>query len=137
MKLTEKWLDKEGACSDGKDYALENLKGKTANESVAILVESEKFDWALWLIAHALDRKGRIRYAIYSAEQVLKIYEDKYPKDKRPREAINAAKKCLKADTKENRNAAYAAASYASYAAANAAMKNKIIKYGVKLLAGE
>jgi hypothetical protein len=61
---------------------------------------------------------------------VLKHYEDRYPEDKRPREAIQAALKWAKDPTEANRaaaNAAYvaaaaaAAAAYAADAAAYAA----------------
>jgi hypothetical protein len=54
-----------------------------------------------------------VKLAIYAAELVLPIFEAKYPNDKRPAEAIAAAKKYLKNPT------AYAA--YAAHAAANAA----------------
>jgi len=50
-----------------------------------------------------------VSYAIFAAEQVLDIYEKQYPDDKRPRQAIDAAKKCLKDPSKKNKNAAYAA----------------------------
>jgi hypothetical protein len=57
---------------------------------------------------------------------VLRHYEDRYPEDKRPREAIQAALKWAKDPTEANRvaaiDAAYAAAdaSSAAYAAADA-----------------
>jgi len=65
-----------------------------------------------------------IRLAIYAAELVLRDFEKEYPDDKRPRSAIEAAKKVLKADTRKNKLAAYAAAesaAKAAYAAAYAA----------------
>ena len=63
-------------------------------------------------------------YAIYCAEAVLHIFEEKYPNDNRPRKAIEAAKEYLKHPTEENKQAAYAyaAAAYdAAYAAYDAA----------------
>ena len=51
-------------------------------------------------------KKDSLRLAIFSAELCLKNFEDKYPKDKRPREAIEAAKKVLFKDTAKNRSAA-------------------------------
>ena len=61
--------------------------------------------------------------AIFSAELVLHIFEEKYPEDKRPRLAIEAAKKWLVNPSKETAAAAAAAAAaaYAAYAAADAA----------------
>ena len=137
-------LKKLGACHDGTAYALEHLKGMDGAMAVSVLVKAYKIDWANWAIARLMDKENRIKYAIYAANQVIKIYEDKYPDDKIPREAINAAKRYLKNPTEENRSAAYAAANAAAYAAAyaanaaaNADMKKKIIRYGLRLLSQE
>ena len=70
-------------------------------------------------------KKDSLRLAIFSAELCLKNYEKEYPNDKRPREAIEAAKKVLFKDTAKNRAAARSAA---RYAAESAAIK-KIQKY--------
>jgi hypothetical protein len=62
-------------------------------------------------------------FAILCAESVLKYFENKYPKDDRPRRAIEAAKGYLKhptADAADAADATYAAAR-AAYAAADAA----------------
>ena len=52
----------------------------------------------------------KVAFAILCAEAVIKIYEDKYPNDDRPRKAIEAAKNYLKIPS-----------TYAAYAAAHAA----------------
>ena len=75
-----------------------------------------------------------VQWAAECAKRVLRHYEDRYPEDKRPREAIQAALKWAKDPTEANRVAAAnaaianayaaadaAAAAYAAYAAANAA----------------
>jgi hypothetical protein len=71
-----------------------------------------------------------VQWAAECAKRVLRHYEDRYPEDKRPREAIQAALKWAKDPTEANRaaaNAAYvaaaaaAAAAYAADAAAYAA----------------
>jgi hypothetical protein len=46
----------------------------------------------------------------YASDQVINIFEKSYPDDKRPREAIEAAKKVISEDTQQNRNAAANAA---------------------------
>jgi hypothetical protein len=61
-----------------------------------------------------------VQWAAECARRVLKHYEDRYPEDKRPREAIQAALKWAKDPTEANRNAA-ADAAYAAYAAAASA----------------
>ena len=69
-----------------------------------------------------------VQWAAECAKRVLRHYEDHYPEDKRPREAIQAALKWAKDPTEANRAAAAAAAyavayavAYAANAAANAA----------------
>jgi hypothetical protein len=72
-----------------------------------------------------------VALAIYAAELVIGYFKEKHPKDKRPREAIDAAKRWLADPTEENAYAAsayaslsasaYAASAYAAYASAYAA----------------
>src|SRR3990167_4495114 len=75
---------------------------------------------ANWLIVRFMSHKQKVQYAIFAVEQVLWIYEKKYPKDDRPRKAIEAAKVWLGNPCKETAYAA-AYATNAAYAAANAA----------------
>ena len=119
------------------------------------LIKEKHLDWANWTIVRVMDYKQYVSYAVFAAEQVIQIYEKKYPDDKRSREAIEAAKKCIKNPSEKNKKAAdaaadaaahaaaYAAAHAAAYAAAHAAadaaahtMKIKILEYGMKLLEG-
>ena len=44
------------------------------------------------LLWEVLNKKQKIQYAIYAAEQVVDIYENKYPENDQPRKAIEAAK---------------------------------------------
>ena len=73
-------------------------------------------------------KKDSVKLAVFSAELVLKNYEIEYPKDLRPRQAIEAAKKVLFEDTEENRSAAWSA-----WSARSAAIK-KIQKYFRKIV---
>ncbi len=68
-----------------------------------------------------------VLFSIYASRLVLKIYEDKYPSDNRPRKAIEAAENWIKKPTKKNKNAAYAAAYAAN--ASNAALRKKLDKW--------
>jgi len=127
VKITKKWLKEQGACSEGVDWFM--AFGKTDSvDVISGLLEAERFNWANWLIVRLLNRKDKIRYAIFAAEQVISIFEKKCPEDKRPRLAIEAAKAVIENDTKETRAAACAAdaaantAAYVAYAAAAAAM---------------
>jgi len=110
MRVTKNWLVKHDACSDGMIFVTEHkLIGTDEYYFIRQLVKLNKHDWALWLLARRLDRKDRIRFAVYCAKDVLPIYEDTYPNDDRPRKAIEAAEACIKSDTKVNRIIALAA----------------------------
>lgn len=81
--------------------------------------QSDKSCWREQRVvkAYKWTKKDSLKLAIFSAELVLKNYEDKYPNDPRPRQAIEAAKKVLFRDTEKNRSAARSAAWSAASAA--------------------
>ena len=119
MKITEKWLKEQSACTEGTQWFL----AQKETDSVKVLrslIKEGKLDWAHWTICRVFNRKQKIRYAIYAAEQVIDLYEKEYPDDKRPRNAIESAKAVLKSDTAVTRAATRAAAGDA-WAAAGAA----------------
>ena len=131
MKITLEWLEKRDACQE----AVEAWKEKGESDPITVIqlaMDRGRFDWANWLIVRCMTYKQYVGYAIFAAEQVLDIYEKKYPDDNRPRMAIEAAKNCVEKASKRNKDAAayaayaaaraaYAAADAASYAAADAA----------------
>ena len=119
MKISLDWLKEKNACEEGIRW-FSVQKETDALNVIKTLMADNRSDWANWLIVRLMEYKQYVAYAIFAAEQVVWIYEKKYPGDKRPRTAIDAAKKCLKDQSKENKaaaDAAYAAA-YAAYAAA-------------------
>ena len=61
------------------------------------------------LIKELPTKKISVEFAIACAERCLKNFEKKYPKDKRPRQAIQAAKNWLKNPNEENRKKAESA----------------------------
>jgi hypothetical protein len=81
------------------------------------LLYTNHWPWANWLVVRLLNRTNQLRYAVYAAKQVLGIYETRYPRDLRPRRAIQAATRCLRNDIPANRKAAYDAAAAACAAA--------------------
>lgn len=154
MKINEAWLKEVSACSVGVKW-FKNQEETDCIKVIKKLIKEDKLDWANWTISRALSKENKIRYAIYAAEQVIDIFEKVYPKDKRPREAIQAAKNYQNDPTEEKRDAAWDArdaawaardardAAWAAWAAWDAgdaagdardAMKTKIIKHGIKLL---
>ena len=127
MKVTVEWLKEQKACKPGVDRFI--LKHKQSAELETVInghIEDNTLDWANWLIVRKMTHKQQIRYAIFAAEQVLSLYEGKYPDDKRPRQAIEAAKAVLKKNnvkTREAARAAWAAVEEATAWAAEAAAR--------------
>ena len=93
IKLAKEWLKKESACRDGFDWFCGQDETLEIKIIEGFIKEKNHLDWANWLIVRCMKYEQYISYAVYSANQVIKIYEAKYPDDKRPRDAINAAKK--------------------------------------------
>ena len=123
MKLTEQWLREKSACSEGVEWFLKQ-KEIDVVKVLKKLIKEKKLPWANWTIVRVMNYKQRVQYAVFAAEQVIGIFEKEYPDDKRPRQAIEAAKKCIENPSKENKKAAadaYAAADAAASAAAAAA----------------
>ena len=122
MKLTKEWLTEKGACADGRRYAIKNLLGLSEIETTEALIKDNQLKWANWFMVRVMNYKQYVSYAVFAAEQVIDLYEKRRPTDKRPRLAIEAAKKCINDPSDENKKAAAAAAAaaYAAYAGAAA-----------------
>ena len=160
-KLTAKWLKDNDACTDA---VAQWEKEGCEPDPIKVLkrcIKLKHCDWGNWLIVRHMTYKQYVSYAVYAAEQVVDLYEKKYPHDKRPREAIDAAKACIKNPSVKNKEAAAGAAeaawaaraAWAAWAAraaeaaeaawaaeaaeaAEAAMQEKILRYGISLLEG-
>ena len=139
-EITDNWIEQNKPCQGAvKDWW--DKKERDPIKILELLIKDKKYDWANWYIVRVMEYKDYVSYAVYAAESVLDIYEKEYPNDKRPREAIEAAKKCIKNPTQENKLATESAASAAESAAESAAWSAeqlKILNYGMELLrAGE
>jgi len=127
MRMTIERLEVLEACEDGILYF--KKKGfTTVEEAVKSILKTkhkERFNWSSWLLSKVLTTENQVKFAVNSAELVLPIWEEKYPKDKRPIEAIEAAKEVIVNPTSENKEkvikAARAAYWAAYWAASNAA----------------
>ena len=90
-KVTKNYLQKLGACQDGLEWWANNCEGLILDKQL-LKLDKHKADWANWLMVRLLNRKDKVRYAVFAAELVLNIFEKKYPNDDRPRKAIESAK---------------------------------------------
>jgi hypothetical protein len=119
-KITRKFLEDKKACTDGKEWCLSHGE-LTLQELYPIFLEHKKHEWFNWLLVRVMNKKQKVYYAIFAAEQVIGFYENKYPDDPRPRKAIEAAKAYLANPCARTKRAAAAAADAAAYAADAAA----------------
>ena len=134
--ITKAKLLKAGCCSeDVNRYFPNETKRRQVDDILKEVIQTKNYLDGALALSLLMTQKQRVAWAIYSAEQVLHIFEDKHPDDNRPRKAIEAAKAWLKdpsadavyaAAYADADAAAYAAnaaanAAYAAYAAANAA----------------
>ena len=119
-KWTDEHLKTLNPCANGYEWYAKNCRDKGIDNTAQIidlLIKDDRLEWANWTIARALSGENRIRYAIFAAEQVIDIFERKYPKDDRPRKAIEAAKAVLKNDNEKTKSAAAESAESAGFAA--------------------
>ena len=134
MQIDAKWLNNKEACKGCVNWFFNNYGENAKINSFDVLdklISDQELTYANWFIVRIMTRPQYLAYASFASEQVLHIFEEKYPNNNNPRKAINAAKKVLENDTEKNRRAAAiavfattaaaaAAAAYAAYAAAAA-----------------
>src|SRR3990167_165452 len=109
MKITKRWIEKYNPCSRAVEWFWKQ-KERDNIKVLKKLIAEDKLDWANWAIVKFMAELGTIRgyqmyvkYAVFAAKNVIDIFEKEYPDDKRPRQAIEAAKKCLKNPSKKNK----------------------------------
>lgn len=122
--LTLCQLKELNPCIEGFKWYSQNIKTENINEILPILA-NHRWDWCRWLFVRLLSDKQSRQLAIYCAELMLPVFEEAYPSDKRPREAIEATKLYLSGGISDKelavkRRVATDAAAYASYAATDA-----------------
>jgi hypothetical protein len=109
MRVTLKQLKDLKACESGIAW----FKGQKKREVKSVLrhcVADGKFSYANWFVTRLFTKPRAVAYSIFASEQCLKEFEILFPNDKRPRQAIEAAKTWLKSPTEENRSATWSAA---------------------------
>ena len=113
---------------NGDVLAIVDVSGKSDKSD-----DKECYEKMTIVKAYKWTKTDSVKSAIFAAEQVIDIFE-KYDKDdKRPREAIEAAKKYLADPSKKNQSAARAAdaaarAADAAARAADAAARKKMMR---------
>ena len=135
IKLTTTFerLKEAAACESGYRKLAKYLGGikaygRDTPVNLLTILDSNGVDDMLWCLPHTIELSEKVSRLMAAdfAEEVLPIFEAKYPKDTRPREAVRAARdhangKIDDKDLAAARDAAGAAAGDAAWAAARAA----------------
>jgi hypothetical protein len=133
LHTTFKLAHESGACTEGYRKLAKHLGGvdkygKDTPIPLSKIVESNGLLDAIWSLRCTTEpsKNIQIEFACRCAEHVLHFYEDKYPDDKRPREAIEAARAYAEgrgsaAEAAEAAWDAWEAAARAAWAAEDAA----------------
>jgi len=109
-------------CKDGYIWWKKNGEITDTKALMLKLVDADRFADAEWLLERIIQtKKEAVQIAIFAAELALPIWEKYNSDDKRPQEAIKAAKNYLKNPCKKTKDKACAAAGVAFAAAAYAA----------------
>ena len=87
MEISMEWLKSKSACGESIHW-FNSQKETDAVKVLDKLIVENKLQWANWTICRVFNYKQRVQYAVFAAEQVLYLYEKKYPDNKKPREAI-------------------------------------------------
>ena len=91
--INKPWLHTNHACADGILWLKNHTGiGAKAGDILRDVLTDEKWDYFWWLAVRLMTRPQKVEFAIFAAEQVIAIFEKKYPNDDRPRRAIQAAK---------------------------------------------
>ena len=123
-KLSKAYLVNElHACRSGVEW-WQQLHETDSLAVLRALMEQDRWDWCRWLSVRLMSHQQKVEWAIFSAVQVLPLFNVQYPQDQRPRKAIKAAKAWLLSPnilTRSDAAAAHGAAGAAAYAAGAAA----------------
>jgi len=110
MATTIAEIEQDGAAEQGK-------KRRNVDELLNEAISKGAYYDAAYALAAVMGPSQRVEWAVWSAEQVINIFEENYPGDDRPGAAINAAKSYLKNPSVGNAAKTLNAANAAAYAA--------------------
>jgi hypothetical protein len=118
-EVFQKLLRELRACSEAVKWA----EGKSLAE---VWEQCERADWLLWLCVKMMGEKGWptheeiVLVTCDIVETSLHFFEEKYPDDKRPRQAIEASRAWANCNPKDKKKKLAAAAAWRADAAAAA-----------------
>lgn len=114
------------ACYTGVEW-YKKQKKHSLDLIVLSLIKENRLEWANWLLCHVFTKRQAVQIAVFSAEQVIGIFEKKYPEDDRPRKAIESARLVLGTKYATAPRAAASAAVSAARVAAKASARAAVM----------
>ena len=110
MKVTTEIIKNLNPCIDRLEHYLEHYSDFDGTIEDFLALEMLTHNDKIWVSVRLMSKEQRVKFSILCAKSVLHIFEEKYPEDKRPRLAIEAAEKWLLDPSAANAtDAAYAA----------------------------
>jgi hypothetical protein len=106
IEISKAWLDIFDAPQAVRDLW---KKKKEINPRVTIeaLIKKGKYSMASWVLVRALNRKNKVKYALYALELTIKAFEARYPDDHGPKKAVQTGKEALNTGIREAKEAAF------------------------------
>ena len=68
MKITEKWLKNNDACSDGVEWWKSQGSPETAAEIIKAAINTDELDYAYWIIEHTFNKRQSVTLAKFAAD---------------------------------------------------------------------
>ena len=121
MKINKDVIQKLNPCKDRLDNYTDHYEEKDFDLKEFLSLDNITYTDKIWVFTKLFTQEQNVRWSIKCAESVLSSFEDKYPDDKRPRLALEAAFNYANNPNEETRSAALSAASAARSAARSAA----------------
>lgn len=129
MILTEEFLRSFNFCNKGLDYWKKSGE-KDLCDFMSKCLDDDHWDWAIWVLIKSVKTDILVDLAVFSAQSVAHIFNERYQNDKSVSKCIDAIKKFRKGKIllktlRKHAAASYAAASAAAdYAAASSSSYN-------------
>jgi hypothetical protein len=117
MRINKKIIKNLNPCKDRFDNFIANYSDYDSNLENFILLDKISYNDKIWVFIRLATKEQTVKWALLCAFKVLPVFEDKYPNDKRPRQALEAVEAWLKNPNDTTANAAANAANAAAYAA--------------------
>lgn len=121
MRINTEIIRGLSPCEERFNNYLEHYKDFDGTLEDFLSLDNITYSDKVWVFTKLADKTSLLKWSYLCAESVLYIFEDKYPNDKRFRQALDTLLKYINAPTEENLRLCEDAVYNAAYAVYNAA----------------